>query len=171
MWPSSESFWGSFLEMVHRASRVTSIEQRGLMQQFLSLVRTFSWLISQLFLILRVACAHAFILVFFLLAHFYVQLYMLDNTTLFPMALFSLKVFFFLGLNCVSKLQSCVILFVMLNNWRGGGAELYRYRYTGRLLQMARTAEELAWVAEMLRLRGEQRCQPAWDECKFAAGE
>lgn len=72
---------------------------------------------------------------------------MLDNTTLFPMALFSLKIFFFLGLNCVSRLQGYVILFMKLNNWRGeggGGAELYRCSYTGRLLQIARTTEELA---------------------------
>lgn len=58
----------------------------------------------QLFLILNVACTHAFIPVFLLLSHFCVQLYMLDNTTLFPVALFSLRFFFFLGMNCVSKL-------------------------------------------------------------------
>lgn len=85
-------------------SRITSIEQWGSMQKPLHLVRTFSWLVFQLFLILNVACTYAFIFVFFLFRHLYVQLCVLDNTTLFPVALFSLRVFFFLGMNCVSKL-------------------------------------------------------------------
>lgn len=96
---------GLFWKRYAGPSRITSIEQCGLMRQSLCLVRPFSWLVSQLFLVLKVACTHAFILVFFLFGNFYVQLHMLDNTTLFPMALFSLKVFFSLGLNCVSKLQ------------------------------------------------------------------
>lgn len=85
---------GLFWKWYAEPSRITSIEQCGLMQQPLHLVRTFSWLISQLFLILEVAWTCAFILVFFLFSHFYIQLCMVDNTTLFPMALFSLKVFF-----------------------------------------------------------------------------
>lgn len=111
---------GLFWKWYAGPSRITSIEQCRLMQQPLRLVRTFSWLISQLFLILKVACTHAFILVFFLFRHFYIQLCMLDNTTSLPMALFSVKVFFFLGSNSVSKLQGSVLPFMKLNNWRGG---------------------------------------------------
>ena len=102
-------------------SGITSIEQCRLMQQPLHLVRTFSWLTSQLFLILKVTCTHAFILVFFPFSHFYVQMCVLDNSTLFPTALFSLRVFFILGMNCVWKLQGSIIPFMKLNNWRGGG--------------------------------------------------
>lgn len=86
---------GPFWKWYAGPSRITNIEQWGSMQKPLHLVRTFRWLVFQLFLILNVVCTHAFTFVFFLFRHFYVQLCVLDNTTLFPVALFLLRVFLF----------------------------------------------------------------------------
>lgn len=111
---------GLFGELYAGPKRITNIEQWRSMQKILYLLSAFSWLIFQLFLILDVACTHAFIPVFLLLSHFSVQLYMLDNTTLFPVALFSLRVFLFLAMNCFKTTwQGCIIPFMKLNNWRG----------------------------------------------------
>lgn len=79
-------------------SRITSSEQCGLVQQPLCLVRTWSWLTPQLFLILTVACTPAFIPAIFPVP----SSCMLHNTALFPMALYSPGFFSFswFGLCC-----------------------------------------------------------------------
>lgn len=90
---------GLFWKQYAGTSTKTSVEQSRSMQQLLCLVRTFSWLVSQPSFILKVACTHAFIPVFFLFSHSCRQLCMLDNTALFPVALFLLMavVVFFLA--------------------------------------------------------------------------
>lgn len=96
----------------------------------------------------------------------------LDNTTLFPVALFSPEVFFFSRFElCFSTARLCSAIHEVERGEDEGGEKLCRCRCTGRLLQIARAAEELAQAAGALRLCRELRRQPAWDECKFAAGE